>query len=64
MTLQNPWVEADMPWPRDLEPIRPSDLRPGFADESFTVYDHPLVLVYRNTVGLSVAELQRRVLQQ
>ena len=60
----DPFLQADMPWPRDLEPIRPSGLRPGFADESFTVYDHPLVLVYRNTVGLSVAELQRRVLQQ
>lgn len=60
----DPFLQVDMPWPRDLEPIRPSDLRPGFADESFTVYDHPLVLVYRNTAGLSVSELQRRVLQQ
>jgi|TARA_B100001971_G_scaffold190909_1_gene194024 4-amino-4-deoxy-L-arabinose transferase-like glycosyltransferase len=60
----DPFSQADMPWPRDLEPISPSDLRPGFADESFTVYDHPLVLVYRNYAGLSASELRSRLLQQ
>ena len=59
----DPFLQADMPWPRDLEPIRPGDLRPGFADESFTVYDHPLVLVYRNYGGLSAAELRSRLPQ-
>jgi len=60
----DPFSQADMPWPLGLEPIRPGDLRPGFADESFTVYDHPLVLVYRNYGGLSAAELRSQMLQQ
>ncbi len=60
----DPFSQVDIPWPRDLEPIRPGDLRPGFVDESFTVYDHPLVLVYRNSGGLSAAELRSRLLQQ
>jgi len=30
----------------------------GYADESFTVYDHPLVLVFRNQAHLSAAEMQ------
>ncbi len=60
----DPFLQADMPWPRGLEPIKPGDFRPGFADESFTVYDHPLVMVYRNTGGLSAAELRRQLLPQ
>ena len=33
------------------------------ADESFSVYDHPKVLVFRNTAHLSAAEIEGRVLQ-
>lgn len=36
----------------------PSEL----ADESFSVYDHPKVLIFRNTGRLSAEEIRRRVL--
>ncbi len=35
----------------------------GFADESFTVYDHPLTLVFRNQERLPVDELMAIVLR-
>ena len=60
----DPFLQAGMPWPRGLETIKPGDLRPGFADESFTVYDHPLVMVYHNSGGLSAEELRRKLLQR
>lgn len=39
-------------------PDQPPGFTPGFADESFTVYDHPLVLVFHNQARLSAAKLQ------
>jgi hypothetical protein len=33
----------------------------GPADESFTVYDHPLVLVFRNGGRLSVRQMRSRI---
>lgn len=36
----------------------------GPADESFTVYDHPLVLIFRNKDRLSVTELRSIILSQ
>ena len=57
----DPFLQAGMSWPRGLEPISDEDLMPGYADESFTVYDHPLVLVYRNQARLGVTELRRRL---
>lgn len=36
----------------------PTGLRLGFADESFTVYDHPLVLVFENRAHLSADAMQ------
>ena len=57
----DPFWQAGMSWPRGLEPISGEDLMPGYADESFTVYDHPLVLVYRNQAHLGVTELRSRL---
>jgi YYY domain-containing protein len=31
------------------------------ADESFTVYDHPRVLIFRNTAHLPAAEIEKRI---
>ncbi len=33
----------------------------GYADESFSVYDHPKVLIYQNTGRLDAAEIRRRI---
>ena len=45
------------PGPRSAGIELPSEL----ADESFSVYDHPKVLVLRNTARLGSAELERRI---
>ena len=47
---------AGLPTPEPLTGYRQTSvaLNMGFADESFTVYDHPLVLVFKNSLsGLS-----------
>jgi hypothetical protein len=36
----------------------------GFADESFTVYDHPVPLIFANEERLSAGELKSRILAQ
>ncbi|MFN3975036.1 MAG: DUF2298 domain-containing protein, partial [Dehalococcoidia bacterium] len=50
------------------EPLRvwkpaPFTLRLGFADESFTVYDHPLVLVFQRVESVSADVLRQRLLE-
>ena len=35
----------------------------GYADESFSVYDHPKVLIFRNTGRLGAGEIQRLIEQ-
>lgn len=39
----------------------PLTLNMGHADESFSVYDHPKVLTFRNTERLDAAEIRRRI---
>ncbi|MBN1121290.1 MAG: glycosyltransferase family 39 protein [Anaerolineae bacterium] len=39
----------------------PNGLSPGFADESFTVYDHPLVLIFKNEKGLSSEQIEAAI---
>ena len=39
----------------------PLALNLGYADESFSVYDHPKVLIFRNTGRLDAAEILRRI---
>ena len=39
----------------------PLSVNLGYADESFSVYDHPKVLIYRNTGRLDAAEILRRI---
>jgi hypothetical protein len=55
-----------LPSPGSLEEWRPSrvTLNLGPADESYTVYDHPLVLIFENRDRLSAAELESLVRQE
>ena len=56
----------------DLEPPAPiADARPhpvsldlGYADESFSVYDHPKTLIFQNTGGLDADTIQQRILDR
>ena len=45
--------------PAGVDAFAPGGLRVhvGFADESFTVYDHPQVLIFENTERLNMAQL-------
>ena len=54
-----------LPTPAALGPYRPAPLaiNLGYADESFSVYDHPKVLIFKNQDRLSAAELAARLLQ-
>lgn len=48
--IDDTFKRPNIPIPRGLENHRPSPvtINLGFADESFTVYDHPKVLIFRN----------------
>ncbi len=50
---------ADLTPPAGIDAFDPGGLRVhmGFADESFSVYDHPQVLVFQNTGRLNSAQL-------
>ena len=49
--------------PGDIEAFQPdgATLNLGFADESFSVYDHPKGLVFENVERLDAGELQQRI---
>ena len=53
----------DLPPPGDLSEAQPYpvSINFGYADESFSVYDHPKVLVFRNAERLSPDEILRRI---
>jgi hypothetical protein len=63
---QDTFERPGLPVPEALALDRPAFLTLdfGYADESFTVYDHPLVLIFRNTGRLSREELELRLLTQ
>ena len=56
----------DLPEPpllqRHFAALLPMNL--GYADESFSVYDHPKVLIFQNTGRLETAEIQRRIVRE
>jgi hypothetical protein len=67
------WVLADdtlgrpgLPLPEAMREWRPGDvtLVLGPADESFTVYDHPLVLIFENRARLPADDLEALVRQE
>lgn len=48
-----------LPAPDGLEALLPApNLRLPYADETLTVYDHPLILVFRNDAHLSADQMQ------
>ena len=55
---------ADLPTPAALASYGPSPLsiNMGVADESFTVYDHPKVMVFENAGRLSANEIEELLL--
>ena len=60
--IDNPLLKPRLPDPGIKWP-HPS-VSFGTADESFTVYDHPLVLVFRNVSHLSTAEIEAAILTE
>ena len=56
-TLGRPGLPA--PLKLQQHAAAPLALNLGYADESFSVYDHPKVLIFQNTGRLSAAEIQR-----
>jgi hypothetical protein len=60
--LDDPFRWPALPDPRPMRPWLSINL--GVADESFTVYDHPLVLAFRNRDRLSPDEALSRVLAE
>jgi hypothetical protein len=58
-------VDDPLSWPSLPDPgidwPEPA-LRIGHVDESFSIYDHPLVLVFRNTNRLSQSEIEAHIL--
>ncbi|MFH1559860.1 MAG: DUF2298 domain-containing protein [Chloroflexota bacterium] len=60
-TLSRP----DLPIPEALGPFRaaPFAMNLGYADESFSVYDHPKVLIFKNQERLSTSEILGRLLE-
>ena len=55
----------DLPVPVDLErsDLYPVSLNLGFADESFSVYDHPKLLIFRNDDWLDSQTIYDRILE-
>ena len=54
-------LRPNLPTPRLLQQhiVAPLGLNLGYADESFSVYDHPKVLIFQNTGRLDAGEIQR-----
>ncbi|MBI2855883.1 MAG: glycosyltransferase family 39 protein [Chloroflexi bacterium] len=63
--VDDTFSRPDLPTPAALGPYRPAPLAisMGYADESFSVYDHPKVLIFKNQARLSAAEIRARLLQ-
>lgn len=60
--LDDPFTRAGLPYPQP--DMLAGGIVLGFADESFTVYDHPRVLVFRNQAHLTADQLWQIVKQQ
>ena len=58
-TLGRPVLPAPLKLQQHIAAPRPLSL--GYADESFSVYDHPKVMIFRNTGGLDAAEIRHRI---
>ena len=61
--VDDTFSRPDLPVPRELGTLRPAPItvNMGYADESFSVYDRPKVLIFRNVERLPADELLRRL---
>ncbi|MDW8119386.1 MAG: DUF2298 domain-containing protein [Chloroflexota bacterium] len=61
--MDDTFRRAGVPVPEPLRTWKPAPLplRLGFADESFSVYDHPLVLIFQRVEGVSAEALRERL---
>ncbi|MBF8266922.1 MAG: hypothetical protein HW388_430 [Dehalococcoidia bacterium] len=61
--VDDTFSRPDLPTPAALGPYRPASvvLNLGYADESFSVYDHPKVLIFKNQERLSASEILGRL---
>lgn len=57
--VEDTFSRPDLPMPAPLAAYKPAPLtiNGGFADESFTAYDHPLVLVFKKTRPVTAREI-------
>ncbi len=63
--MDQPLTDPALPIPPSLRAFRPSPIVIGLgrADESFTVYDHPLTLIFRNVERLTPEQMLERMKQ-
>ncbi len=63
--VDNTFGRPDLPIPAGLEDSAPYPVSVdfGFADESFSVYDHPKLLIFRNVSRLDAAAIYDRILE-
>ena len=61
--VDDTFTRPGLPVPRELGTYRPAPLtiNMGYADESFSVYDRPKILIFRNIERLPAPELLRRL---
>ena len=63
--VDDTFTRPGLPTPAVLGPYRPATfaINLGYADESFSVYDHPKVLIFKNQERLSTSETLDRLLE-
>jgi YYY domain-containing protein len=64
--VDDTFARPDLPTPRELGPFRaaPFAVNLGYADESFSVYDHPKVLIFKNREHLSASDTLGRLVEK
>jgi YYY domain-containing protein len=64
--VDDTFARPGLPTPTALGPYRPSSfsINLGYADESFSVYDHPKVLIFKNQEHLSTSEILTRLSEE
>ena len=60
---EDTFKRPSVPDPSILIPdtVRPKGINVGFADESFSVYDHPKVIIFEKTKALSLDQIKSSI---
>ncbi len=63
--VDDTFARPGLPTPREMGAFRPAPftINLGYADESFSAYDRPKVLIFRNMERLPASELLQRLLE-